>query len=130
MAKGIRERVAARKEARDRRPKAVAKYIGINASKVANVLDLIRGKKYLQAVAILENTDKSSSMPVLKVLNSAAANAENNMNLNKEDLFVAEAYSAQGPTLKRLMIRARGRADRMLKRTSHITVILDTVKAD
>lgn len=130
MAKGIRERVAARKENADKRPKAVAKYIGINASKVANVLDLIRGKKYLQAVAILENTDKSSSMPILKVLNSAAANAENNMNLNKEDLFVAEAYSAQGPTLKRLMIRARGRADRMLKRTSHITVILDTVKAD
>lgn len=130
MAKGIRERVAARKENADRRPKAVAKYIGINASKVANVLDLIRGKKYLEAVAILENTDKSSTMPILKVLNSAAANAENNLNLNKDELFVAEAYSSQGPTLKRLMIRARGRADRMLKRTSHIIVILDTVKAD
>ena len=130
MAKRIREKKLALEENRDRRPKAVAKYLRINAGKVANVLDLIRGKKYFEAVAILENTNKSASEVILKVLNSAAANAENNLSLNKEDLFVAEAYSAQGPTLKRLMIRARGRADRILKRTSHITVILDTVKRD
>jgi large subunit ribosomal protein L22 len=79
-------------------------------------------------LAILQNTSKSASAVLLKVLNSAAANAENNMNLSKSDLFVAEAYANQGPTLKRIMPRAKGRAYRILKRTSHITVVLDTAK--
>lgn len=129
MAKRIREKKAALELSRDRRPMSIAKYVRMDSLKVALVLDLIRGKKYTEAVAILENTDKAASEVILKVLNSAAANAEHNLSLSKDDLFVAEAYSAQGPTLKRLMIRARGRADRVLKRTSHITVILDTVKA-
>jgi len=129
MAKRIREKKELLEQTKDRRPKAVSKYLRMDAGKVALVLNLIRGKKYNEAVAILENTDKAASEVILKVLNSAAANAENNLGLNKDDLFVAETYSAQGPTLKRLMIRARGRADRLLKRTSHITVILDTVKA-
>ena len=101
MAKEIKQKVTAT-QVRDTRPKAVAKYIGINALKVARVCDLIRGKKYLVAVGILENTDKSATDPLLKVLNSAAANAENNLNLNKEDLYVAEIYSSQGPTLKKI----------------------------
>jgi large subunit ribosomal protein L22 len=130
MAKRIREKAAANEASRDKRPKAVAKDIRMSASKVAIVLNLIRGKKYSQAVAILENTDRVAANRVLKVVNSAAANAENNLSLNKDDLYVAEAYSSQGPTLKRLSIRARGRADRLLKRTSHITVILDTVTAE
>jgi len=130
MAKRIREEAAANEASRDKRPKAVAKDIRMSASKVAIVLNLIRGKKYSQAVAILENTDRVAANRVLKVVNSAAANAENNLSLNKDDLYVAEAYSSQGPTLKRLSIRARGRADRLLKRTSHITVILDTVTAE
>jgi large subunit ribosomal protein L22 len=130
MAKRIREKKQNLEQTKDRRPKAVAKYVRMSSLKVALVLDLIRGKKYNEAVAILENTDKTASEVILKVLHSAAANAENNLGLSKDDLFVAETYAAQGPTLKRLMIRARGRADRMLKRTSHITVILDTVKAE
>ena len=128
MAKEIKQKATTLEPAKGTRTKAVAKYIGMNADKVARVADLVRGKKYLEAVGILENTDKAASEPMLKLLHSAAANAEHNLNLNKEDLYVAEIYSSQGPTLKRLMIRARGRADRLLKRTSHMTVILDTVK--
>ena len=125
----MREKKEALELNKDLRPQAVGKYIIMKAGKAALVLNLIRGKSYNEAVAILENTDKSSTEPILKVLQSAGANAENNLSLNKDNLFVAEAYSSQGPTLKRLMIKARGRADRILKRTSHITVILDTVNA-
>ena len=130
MAKRIREKKELLEQTKDRRPKAVVKYVRMDSGKVALVLDLIRGKRYNEAVAILENTDKASSEVILKVLRSAGANAENNLGLNKDNLYVAEVYSAQGPTLKRLMVRARGRADRVLKRTSHITVILDTVEVE
>ena len=130
MAKRIREKKELLEQTKDRRPKAVVKYVRMDSGKVALVLNLIRGKRYTEAVAILENTDKAASEVILKVLRSAGANAENNLGLNKDNLYVAEAYSAQGPTLKRLMVRARGRADRILKRTSHITVILDTVEVE
>jgi len=130
MAKRIREKKELLEQTKDRRPKAVVKYVRMDSGKVALVLDLIRGKRYTEAVAILENTDKAASEVILKVLRSAGANAENNLGLNKDNLYVAEVYSAQGPTLKRLMVRARGRADRILKRTSHITVILDTVEVE
>lgn len=113
---------------RDPRPYAVAKYIRISPSKVGVVLDLIRGKGYREALAILENTPKAASLPVKKVLNSAAANAEVNKGMSKDTLFVAECYADQGPTLKRVMPRAQGRAYRILKRTSHITVVLDAAK--
>ncbi|HKL73564.1 MAG TPA: 50S ribosomal protein L22 [Clostridia bacterium] len=106
---------------------AIAKYIRISPYKVRAVLDLIRGKSYKEAVAILENTNKSSSMPVLKVVKSAGANAENNLSLNKDELFVAECFADQGSTLKRFTPKAHGRAGSILKRTSHITVILDVV---
>jgi large subunit ribosomal protein L22 len=89
------------------------------------VLDLIRGKSYDEAAAILKNVNKSGSPVVLKVLESAAANAENNLSLIKDSLYVAECYAMAGPTLKRMMPRARGRADRILKRTCHVRVILD-----
>lgn len=125
MATRQREKKENREKNRDRRPMAEARYIRIPSSKIEIVLDLIRGKSYVEAVAILSNTNKSACEPVLKVLNSAAANAENNNNIPKDSLIVAECYACEGPTLKRMMPRARGRADRIFKRSSHITVVMD-----
>ena len=125
MAKNMKEKAARIAENKDRRPHAVAKHVRISPYKVRIVLDVIRGKSYEQAKAILENTPKAASDPVKKVLMSAAANAENNLGMSKYNLFVAEAYADQGPTLKRVMPRAQGRAFRILKRTSHITIVLD-----
>jgi large subunit ribosomal protein L22 len=124
MATRMKEKSARREENRDRRPHAEAKYIRIPSSKVSIVLDLIRGKGYSEAVSILKHTNKSATEPILKLLESAAANGENNQNISKESMFVAECWASAGPTLKRMMPRARGRADRILKRTSHITIIL------
>ncbi|MFW5780372.1 MAG: 50S ribosomal protein L22 [Bacillota bacterium] len=104
---------------------AKAKYIRISPFKVRAVLDLIRGKSYIEAEAILKNLNKSSSLPIFKVLKSAGANAENNLEMNKDDLFVAECFADQGATLKRFIPKAHGRAGRILKRTSSITIILD-----
>ena len=129
MAKNIRERKEKRDIAKQTRlPKAVAKHVRISPYKVRIVLDIIRGKGYREAVAILENTPKSASEPIKKVLMSAAANAENNnysKAMIKDNLYVKACYADQGPTLKRVMPRAQGRAFRILKRTSHITVVLD-----
>jgi len=128
MAKRIREKAEDRRKNKDMRPTATAKHIRMSSTKIRIVMDLVRGKKYKDAVAILSNTPNTAAEVVLKTLNSAAANGENNLGLNKDDMYVAEIYACQGPTLKRLNIRARGRVDRILKRTSHVTVILDTVK--
>ena len=125
MAKNMREKTARIAENKDRRPRAIARHVRISPYKVRVVLDIIRGKDYAQAVAILENTPKSASEPIKKVLMSAAANAENNLGMSKDNLFVAACFADQGPTLKRVMPRAQGRAFRILKRTSHITVVLD-----
>lgn len=125
MATRIREKTKQRQENKDKRPYAVAKHIRISPYKVRAVLDVIRGKGYNEAVAMLKSINKSSSLPVLKVLNSAAANAENNLGMNKDELDVAECFADQGTTIKRYMPRARGRIGAILKRTSHITVILD-----
>ena len=127
MASRSRDKAASRKENQDKRPFAVAKYIRISPSKVRIVIDLIRGKNYFDALAILDNTPKAASEPVKKLLNSAAANAEVNKGMSKDDLYVAEIFADAGPTLKRVMPRAQGRAYRILKRTSHITVVLDSV---
>ncbi len=125
MAKNMREKTARIAENKDKRPRAIAKHVRISPYKVRIVLDIIRGKGYAEAVAILENTPKSASEPIKKVLMSAAANAEHNLGMSKDSLFVAACYADQGPTLKRVMPRAQGRAFRILKRTSHITVVLD-----
>ena len=125
MAKRMREKTARIAENKDRRPRAIAKHVRISPYKVRIVLDIIRGKDYVQALAILENTPKSASEPIKKVLMSAAANAENNLGMSKDNLFVAACFADQGPTLKRVMPRAQGRAFRILKRTSHITIVLD-----
>ena len=109
----------------ERKPYAVAKYVRISAYKVRVVLDLIRNKGVNEAVAILENVNKAAADPIRKVVLSAAANAEHNFNMNPADLKVAACYADQGPTLKRVRPVSKGRAYRILKRTSHITVILD-----
>lgn len=128
MATRVREKAAARKANADKRPRAVAKYIRISPRKVKVVIDLIRGKQVDQALAILMYTPKAAAPVVEKLLNSAIANAENNLSMDRESLYVAEVYANQGPTLKRFRPRAQGRATRIRKRTSHITVILDQAK--
>ncbi len=128
MAKRVREKTAKLLENKDTRPFAIVKYVRMGASKAKRVLDTIRGKEYKMAKAILENNTSTSSDVVLKVLNSAAANAENNKGLNKDDLFVAECFADQGPSFKRVSFRGRGGVDTIVKRTCHITVILDVVK--
>ena len=117
-----------RKENADRRPHATAKHIRISSRKVKIVIDLIRGKQVMEAKAILKSTPKAAGEPVEKLLDSAIANAENNMELSRDNLYVAEIYANQGPTLRRYRPRAQGRATRIRKRTSHITIILDEVK--
>ncbi|NLI20983.1 MAG: 50S ribosomal protein L22 [Clostridiales bacterium] len=111
--------------ARDTRPSAHAKYVRISSNKVRIVVDLIRGKSVDDAVAILQFTPKAAAPVVLKVLNSAIANAVNNSELDRKSLYVAEVFANPGPTLKRFVARSRGSASPMLKRTSHISVVLD-----
>ena len=125
MATRSREKTAKRRENADKRPRAIARYIRISSRKVKIVIDLIRGKSVKEAEAILRSTPKAATEPVLKLLNSAVANAENNLELNRDDLYVAEVYANQGPTLMRYRPRAHGRASRIRKRTSHITIVLD-----
>lgn len=105
--------------------KAVARYIRIAPRKVRLVVDLIRGKQVGEALAILKHTPKAASPVVEKLLNSAIANAENNNNLDPNGLVVQKVFVDQGPTLKRFRPRAMGRASRIHKRTSHITVVLN-----
>ena len=125
MATRSREKTAKRRENADKRPRAIARYIRVSSRKVKIVIDLIRGKSVKEAEAILRYTPKAATEPVLKLLNSAVANAENNLELNRDDLYVAEVYANQGPTLMRYRPRARGCASRIRKRTSHITIVLD-----
>ncbi len=128
MATREREKALKRHENADKRPHATAKYIRISSSKVKAVIDLIRGKQVSEAKAILMNTPKAATEPVLKLLNSAVANAENNLEMNKDNLYVAEIYANMGPTLKRFRPRAQGRATSIRKRTSNITIVLDEAK--
>ena len=129
MATRSKQKALERQAKADQRPHATAKYVRISPFKVRIVLDIIKGKPVTEAVAILENTPKAASEVLIKLVNSAVANAENNMNLSKNDLFVAECYANEGPTLKRIQAVSKGRAYRINKRTSHITVILDSVQA-
>lgn len=128
MAKRMKEKSAKRLENKDTRPYATAKYVRMGSSKAKRVLDIIKGKSYAEACAICDITPSTSAMAVKKVLVSAAANAENNKGLNKDDLFVAEAYANQGPSFKRVSFRGRGGVDTIIKRTCHITIVLDVRK--
>ncbi|OGO80516.1 MAG: 50S ribosomal protein L22 [Clostridiales bacterium GWC2_40_7] len=104
--------------------RAILKHVRISSRKVKIVLDLIKNKGIDEAIGIVKYTPKAASEILLKLLKSAEANASNNNGLNRDELFVAEAYATQGPTLKRLMPRAQGRANRIRKRTSHVTLVL------
>ncbi|MFA5602618.1 MAG: 50S ribosomal protein L22 [Bacilli bacterium] len=102
--------------------KAILRKSKIAPRKVRLTIDLIRGKNTLEALSILKNTNTKASELIEKVLLSAIANAENNLELDKEKLVVKEAFVDEGPTLKRVNPRSKGRADRIIKRTSHITI--------
>jgi len=104
--------------------KAIAKMVRITPRKARLVADLIRGKKVGEAYAILKNTDKKASEIIEKVLMSAVANADHNLNLDVDTLYVKEAFVNEGATLKRFRARAKGSASRINKRTSHITVVV------
>lgn len=108
--------------------KAIAKTVRMAPRKVRLVLDLVRGKKVDEALAILEFTPRAASLPVAKVIKSAAANAEHNYGMNREDLVISKTFANEGPTLKRFRPRAKGSASAINKRTSHITVILSDNK--
>ena len=125
MAKNMKLKTQRIQEHKDRRPRAVARYIRISPYKVRLVLDLIRNKSVDEAVAILSNISKVAAEPI--VVLSAAANAEHNLHMDPSALKVAACYADQGPTLKRVQPVSKGRAYRILKRTSHITVVLDTI---
>ena len=109
--------------------KAEVNYVRISPRKVKIVIDLIRNKPVGEALAILKHTPKAASEIVEKLLLSAMANAENNHGMDVEKLYVAEIYSNAGPMLKRIRARAQGRAFRILKRTSHTTIILKELGA-
>ena len=104
--------------------RAVARYVRISSQKVRLIMDEIRGKKVETALGMLEFSPKKGSGILKKLINSAVANAEQNTNMNVDDLYVSKIYADEGPTLKRFRPRAMGRASRILKRSSHLTVIL------
>ncbi|WP_371365831.1 50S ribosomal protein L22 [Sporomusa rhizae] len=104
--------------------KAIARHIRIAPRKIRIVIDLIRGKNVGEAFAILKHTPKVGAEVLEKVLKSAVANAEHNYDLNTDALFVSQAFVDQGPTLKRIHPRSRGQAFKILKRTSHVTLVV------
>jgi large subunit ribosomal protein L22 len=108
--------------------KAVGKYIRISPTKVHRILNQIRGRSYKEALMILEFLPYRACSPIWQVLNSAAANAENNFSLDKQNLIIQAAFGDQGPTLRRFRPRAKGKGDQIRKLTCHITIILETNK--
>ena len=129
MAKGHRSQIKReRNENKDTRPSAKISYARVSVTKACFVLDVIRGKDVNEALAILQYNNRKGSKIIYKLLKSAVANAENNNGMKASDLYVAECYANKGPTMKRIHPRAQGRAYRIEKRTSHITVVLDEKK--
>lgn len=126
MATRIRQK-AEKRASKVKKPYAIAKYIRMSSSKVSPILDLVRGKKAEEAVAILESMPNKGAFESLKVLKSAIANAENNMGKNVDSLFISEAYATSGPQFKRLSCRAKGSGNVIQKKTTHITIVLDEV---
>lgn len=107
--------------------KAVAKYIRMSPNKIRRVLDQIRGRSYQEALMILEFLPYDASGPIWQVVHSAAANAKHNYGFNKKKLIIDTIFADEGPKLKRIRPRAQGRAYKILKPTSHITVILKEI---
>ena len=129
MAKGHRSQIKRERNAqKDPRPSAKLSYARVSVQKACFVLDAIRGKDIQTALGILEFNPRYASGLIKKLLESAIANAENNKGMNRENLYVAECYANKGPTMKRVQPRAQGRAYRIEKRMSHITVVLDEMK--
>ncbi|NLC07774.1 MAG: 50S ribosomal protein L22 [Syntrophomonadaceae bacterium] len=108
--------------------RAIARYVRVSPRKARQVVDLIRGKKVDEALAILKFVPSTATEVIQKVLRSAIANAENNLDLIRDDLYVRGIWVDQGPVIKRLKPRARGRADLMRRHTSHITVVVGEKK--
>ncbi|TCK93419.1 LSU ribosomal protein L22P [Natranaerovirga hydrolytica] len=126
MAKGHRTQIKrARNENIDSRPKAKLSFARVSTTKAKFVLDAIRGKDVNSAVGILMYTPRTGAKVIEKVLKSAIANAENNNGMDPENLYIEECYANKGPTMKRIRPRAQGRAYRIEKKTSHITIILN-----
>ena len=103
---------------------AHVKFVRMSPRKVKLVCDMIRGKDVKTAAALMSQTSKAACEPMAKLLKSAVANAENNFNMDKNNLYVAECFVCPGPMLKRIRPRAQGRAFRVMKRTSHVTMVL------
>ena len=112
-------------ENRETRPSAKLSYARVSVQKACFVLDAIRGKDVQSALALLEYNPRYASSIIKKLLESAIANAENNNGMNTENLYIAECFANKGPTMKRVKPRAQGRAYRIEKRMSHITIVLD-----
>ena len=126
MAKGHRSQIKRERNAnKDTRPSAKLSYARVSVQKACFVLDAIRGKDVTTAKAILEYNPRYASSIIKKLLDSAIANAENNNGMNPENLYIAACYADKGPTMKRVHPRAQGRAYRIEKRVSHITIVLD-----
>ena len=126
MAKGHRSQIKrARNANKDTRPSAKLSYARMSAQKAGFVLDAIRGKDVTTALGIVTYNPRYASSVVKKLLESAIANAENNNGMSADNLYIAEAYANKGPTMKRIRPRAQGRAYRIEKRMSHITLVLD-----
>ncbi len=127
MAKGHRSQIKRERNAnnRDTRPSAKLSYARVSVQKACFVLDAIRGKDVTTAKAILEYNPRYASSIIKKLLDSAIANAENNNGMNPENLYIAECFANKGPTMKRVHPRAQGRAYRIEKRMSHISIVLD-----
>ena len=126
MAKGHRSQVKRERNAqKDTRPSATLSYARVSVQKACFVLDAVRGKDLETALGIVTYNPRYASSLVKKLLESAAANAENNNGMDRSKLYVEECYANQGPTMKRVRPRAQGRAYRIEKRMSHITVVLN-----
>lgn len=126
MAKGHRTQIKRdRNEQKDTRPSAKLSFARVSVRKACFVLDAIRGKDVRTALAIVDYNPRYASELISKLLRSAIANAENNNGMDVENLYVEECYANKGPTMKRIRPRAQGRAYRIEKRTSHITIVLN-----
>ena len=131
MANGHRSQIKReRNNQKDTRPSAKLSYARIPVQKACFVMDAIRGKDVVTAEGILEYNPRYASSVILKLLKSAVANAENNNGMNAANLYVAECYANNGPMMKRIQPRAQGRAYRILKRMSHLTIVLDEKKTE
>ena len=126
MAKGHRSQIKRERNAvKDTRPSAKLSYARVSVQKACFVLDAIRGKDVKTALAILTYSPRYASEVTLKLLKSAIANAENNNGMDPDKLYIQECYANKGPTMKRIRPRAQGRAYRIEKRMSHITIVLN-----